>query len=151
MTAKTRPYSKERINEKHSQARSPFTLEAIRMAHAKVKTGADFPAYIEEIKQLGITHYNSYVEDGHIDYSGDNNHQVTAPTKYGRLHIAGKSNIDAFKADLAAHQQGKTSFLTFCSDCAKSGIERWSVDINKMTCTYYVKAGNAVLVEEIPG
>jgi uncharacterized protein YbcV (DUF1398 family) len=135
-----------------SPGRRPlFTLADIKTAHGKVKTGADFPAYIKEIKQLGVTHYNSYVEDGHIDYFGDNDHQVTVPAKYDKLPISPQCNIEAFKADLAAHQQGKTSFLTFCSDCTKSGIERWSINMDKMTCTYYDKAGNAVLVEKIPG
>lgn len=133
-----------------SDQRPQFTLEAIKIAHGKVKTGADFSNYIKEIKQLGVKHYNSYVEDGHIDYFGDNDHQVTVPAKYDKLPIGDQFNIEVFKADLGAHQQGKTCFLTFCNDCAKSGIERWSINMNKMTCTYYDKAGNAVLVEKIP-
>ncbi len=30
-----------------------FTAQQMA-AHAKVKTGADFPAYVQEIKQLGL-------------------------------------------------------------------------------------------------
>lgn len=30
-----------------------FTVEQIETAHAKVKSGADFPNYIKEIKELG--------------------------------------------------------------------------------------------------
>lgn len=133
-----------------SDQRTIFTLADIIIAHDKVKTGADFPGYIREIKQLGVAHYNSYVEDGHIDYFGDNHHQITVPAKYDKLSIADQCNIEAFKADLAAHQLGKTSFLAFCNDCANSGVERWSIDLNKMTCIYYDKAGNIVLVEKIP-
>ena len=148
MTINTKPVKHVPVSSNQSPL---FTLEDIKTAHGKVKTGADFPAYIREIKQLGVTHYNSYVEDGHIDYFGDNDQQVTMPAKYDRLSIADQCNIEAFKANLAAHQQGKTSFLTFCSDCANAGVERWSVDMAKMTCTYYDKAGNIVLVEKIPG
>jgi len=133
-----------------SRQNATFTLAAIKEAHGKVRTGADFPSYIQEIKQLGVTHYNSYVADGHIDYFGDNAYKVTVPAKYDPLPIAESCNTNAFKADLEAHQQGKTSFLTFCSDCAKSGIERWSINMDKMTCTYYDKAGNTVLVEKVP-
>lgn len=128
----------------------PFTVANIKAAHAKVKTGTDFPAYIKEIKQLGVTHYNNYVADGHIDYFGEDNYQVTVPAKYDTLLVAEKCNIENFKADLRAHQQGQTDFLTFCRDCAKSGIEKWSICINKMSCTYFDKAGTAVLIEEIP-
>ena len=45
-----------------------FTAEQIKAAHSKVKSGADFPSYIQEIKALGVTHYEAYVTDGHIDY-----------------------------------------------------------------------------------
>ena len=30
-----------------------FTLEQIELAHSKVKSGAEFPRYIQEIKELG--------------------------------------------------------------------------------------------------
>jgi len=49
-----------------------------------------------------------------------------------------------------AHQQGKTDFLTFIKMSATFGIEKWSIIMDKMTCTYYDKAGNEMLVEEIP-
>ena len=130
---------------------SMFTLADIKAAHGKLKTGADFPSYIREIKQLGVTHYHSYVEDGHIDYFGDNDHQITVPAKYDKVQIPDQCNVEAFKADLAAHQEGKTNFQTFCNECAKWGIEKWSINMEGMTCTYYDWGGNMVLVEKIPG
>ena len=47
-----------------------FTVGQINAANSKVKSGADFPVYIKEIKSLGVTHYETYVTDGHIDYHG---------------------------------------------------------------------------------
>jgi uncharacterized protein YbcV (DUF1398 family) len=35
-------------------------------------------------------------------------------------------------------------------DCAAAGVEKWTVHMTEMTCTYYDKAGNKMLVEEIP-
>ena len=52
-----------------------FTIEQIKTAHAKVKSGADFPAYIREIKQLGVAAYETWVTDGHTEYKGQNNQQ----------------------------------------------------------------------------
>lgn len=129
----------------------PFTVAQIKEFHNKVKTGADFPGYIKALKQLGVTRYVTYVADGQIDYFGEQDYQVIAPARYERLLIAGESNIAAFRDDLKAHQQGQTDFLTFCNDCARSGIQKWSVCMDKMTCTYYDIAENAVLVETIPG
>ena len=56
-----------------------FTVEQIKAAHSKVKSGADFPAYIKEIKTLGVTHYEAYVTDGHINYHGANNYIAKVP------------------------------------------------------------------------
>ncbi len=127
-----------------------FTVEQIKAAHSKVKSGADFPAYIQEIKKLGVTFYETYVTDGHTDYFGENNFKTSAPAKYPKLNIAETSNTKQFKIDLKEHQQGKTDFLTFIGMCATFGIEKWSVCLDKMTCTYYDKSKNEILVEMIP-
>ena len=127
-----------------------FTVEQIKAAHSKVKSGADFPAYIKEIKSLGVTHYEAYVTDGHIDYHGANDFTAKVPAKYDPLVIAETSNAEKFKTELKAHQQGKTDFLTFIKMCATFGIEKWAICMDKMTCTYYDIAENEILVEKIP-
>ncbi|PXY44346.1 DUF1398 domain-containing protein [Flavobacterium hydrophilum] len=127
-----------------------FTVEQIKTAHRKVKSGADFPSYIKEIKLLGVTHYEAYVADGHIDYHGSNDYIAKVPAKYEPLVIAYTSKTDEFKAELISHQQGKTDFLTFIKMCAGFGIEKWEICMDKMTCTYFDKAGNEILVEDIP-
>ncbi len=127
-----------------------FTVERIKQANSKVKSGADFPGYIREIKALGVTYYETYVTDGHTDYYGANDYKTSTNGKYDALAIAETSNIEQFKADLKAHQQGKTDYPTFCNDYAKSGIEKWEVCMEKMTCMYFDKAENEILVEEIP-
>jgi len=128
-----------------------FTLEQLKSAHAKVQSGADFPAYIKEIKQLGVRSYTTYVTDGHTDYYGVDNYKVSTSNKYDALAIATKSNVEDFKKDLKAHQLGETNYPTFCSDCAKSGVEKWVVCMDKMTCTYYDFEGRELLAEVIPG
>ena len=127
-----------------------FTGDQIKTAHSKVKSGADFPFYIKEIRMLGVTHYEAYVTDGHIDYHGANGYTAKVPAKYDPLVIADTAKNKEFKAALTAHQQGKTDFLTFIKSCATFGIEKWAICMSKMTCTYYDKAGNEVIVEEIP-
>jgi len=127
-----------------------FTVEQIKAAHSKVKSGADFPAYIQDIKKLGVTFYETFVTDGHTDYYGANNYKTTGPAKYSELTIAETSNTEQFKTDLKEHQQGQTDFLTFIGMCAALGIDKWAVSMDKMTCTYYNKAGNEILIETIP-
>lgn len=127
-----------------------FTVEQIKTAHSKVKSGADFPSYIKEIKSLGVTHYEAYVTDGHIDYHCAKDYTANVPAKYESLFIADTAKGEEFIAELKAHQQGKTDFLSFIKMCATFGIEKWAICMDQMTCTYYDKAGNEILVETIP-
>ena len=127
-----------------------FTVEQIKTTHSKVKSGADFPAYIQDIKKLGVTYYETFVSDGHTDYYGVNNFKTSSSAQYETLQVAAISNIEQFEIDIKAHQQGKTDYQTFCIDCAKAGLEKWAVCIKKMTCTYFDKAGNEMMVEKIP-
>lgn len=127
-----------------------MTLAVLQAAHGKVKSGADFPGYIREIKQLGVTEYETFVTDGHTHFKGKNDFSADSEAKYGALEIAPGSDPQQFKKDLAAHQQGKSDYYTFCTQCAAHGIEKWKVDLADMTCAYYDLSGGKVLVEEIP-
>ena len=82
--------------------------------------------------------------------NGANNYTANLPAKYDPLAIADTSKAEEFKVALVAHQQGKTDFLTFIKMCATFGIEKWAICMDKMTCTYYDKAGNEILEEQIP-
>lgn len=127
-----------------------FTIEQIRAAHSKVRSGADFPAYIQDIKALGVTHYVAFVTDGHVDYHGANQFTVSKPASEEARPVADLVREEAFRAALAAHQQGKTDYARFILDCAENGIEKWEVSLLEMTCTYFDKAGRKILTEAIP-
>ncbi len=127
-----------------------FSLEEILAAHQKVKSGADFPNYIKEIKALGVTHYETSVTDGHSTFYGTNNYKIEAPAKFEMVKITTISNKKKFTTELLTHQQGKTDFLTFIKSCAEFGIEKWEINMSQMTCTYYDRKGLEILMESIP-
>jgi uncharacterized protein YbcV (DUF1398 family) len=127
-----------------------FTIEQIKAVHAKVKSGADFPAYVQEMKGLGVTSYEHYIMDGHILYHGSNGFTLLAASKWPPVEIADTGNEEYLKYTLAIHQQGGTDYGTFCREAAHAGVERWTVDMQGMTCTYYDKSGNRMLIEQIP-
>ncbi len=128
-----------------------FTIEQIENAHEKVKSGADFPKYIQEIKEIGVKRFETWVTDSHTEYFGKNDYVIKSKSKYDELTISENSDLEKFSILLKAHQQGKTDYYTFCKDCAATGIEKWVVNLDNMTCTYFNKAGNEILVEQIPG
>jgi len=127
-----------------------FTIEQIEKAHELVQTGADFPMYIRAIKQLGVTSFETWVTDSHTLYYGAENYQTPSQPAYKELDIAAISDKGSFIKYLKIHQQGETDYLTFCRHCAITGIEKWVMDLQQMTCTYFDKTGAAILVEQIP-
>src|SRR5690606_10925260 len=127
-----------------------FTLQQIEEAHDKVKSGADFPKYIQEIKKLGVKSFVTWVQNSRTEYLGENNFTTCSNAKYNELTITGKSDKENFETCLKEHQQGRTDYFTFCKDCAQTGIEKWVVRLGEVTCIYYDKAGNEILVEQIP-
>lgn len=127
-----------------------FTIDQIKSAHSKVKSGADYPEYVQELIRLGVTGYETRVEDGNTIYFGEKNDNTQTGPKYETLPVNAKSDKEEFKKELKAHQEGKTNFPRFCLDAANSGIEKWVADMSAMTCTYLDKKGNIMLVETIP-
>jgi len=127
-----------------------FTLQHIKDAHAKVRSGADFPAYVQALIQLGVARYSTFVADGHAEYQGTQGDVLISDAKYPALGVATASKSESFKNLLKKHQQGHSDYPTFCNDAARAGVEKWTVDMGALTCTYYDKAGTAMLVEAIP-
>lgn len=127
-----------------------FTLEQIKAAHSKVKSGADFPKYVQDLIKLGVERYIVYVSDGHTVYFGKDNYKAESESRYAAKQITAHSHAENFKAGLKEHQQGKTDYATFCDLCATTGVDNWAVDMSEMTCTYYDAAHHTLLVEKIP-
>lgn len=127
-----------------------FTLEDIKAAHSKVKSGSDFPKYVHDLLALGVVEYTIYVSDGHAEYLGEDDYSLIAKGEYPTLFVALEINRDKFMCYLKAHQQGETNYLTFCKHAAETGVEKWTLDVLAKTCTYFDRSGNFVLVERIP-
>ncbi|GAT63760.1 DUF1398 domain-containing protein [Paludibacter jiangxiensis] len=127
-----------------------FTVDQIEQAHSKVKSGADFPKYIAEIRQMGVTAFEIWVKDGHTIYFGEDGFQAKSLPQYDALVINDECDRKRFIHYLKIHQQGQTDFYTFCYHCAETGIEKWFVSLDDMLCFYFDKASIEVLEERIP-
>ncbi len=100
-----------------------FTIEEIKAEHQKVKSGADFPKYIQAIK-IWVSHIILvYVTDGNTAYFDSENNVANTGSKYDQLIISENLNLDHFKSRLKLHQQGGTDYMTFCRDCAENGVQ----------------------------
>lgn len=127
-----------------------FTLQQIQDTHAKVKSGADFPQYIQDLKDLWVRSYTIFVSDGHAEYQGDNNYALTSPTKYESLVMSDTTDKEWFIYNLKLHQQGGSDYMTFCQHAAQAGITKRVIVMDDMTCTYYDTDDKAIVMETIP-
>lgn len=127
-----------------------FTIAQIKQAHTKVKTGADFPGYIQDLINLGVIGYDTFVVDGHVEYFGSNNFRTTTTETYSPLIVANSANKERFIEFLVTHQEGQTDYLTFCNQAAQCGISQWTVNIVEKNCTYFDNNQNRILIEKIP-
>ncbi len=127
-----------------------FTLEQVHAAHAKVKSGADFPQYVQDLKDLGMAGYTIDARTGKTTYSDTEGAVLSGDVAYEALPLNEVLNKEQFAERLKLHQQGGTDYPTFCKDCTDNGVVGWLLDFDKMTCTYFDAQGNDVLAEQIP-
>jgi len=127
-----------------------FTAEQLKAAHVKVKSGADFPRYTQDLKNLGVLKYDFMVKDGQSIFYGQDNHVLPLDAKYEPLQISDESSAEKLRETIKIHQQGQTDFPTFCKQSAEAGVEKWITDLEKMACIYVDKAGKELVSEPIP-
>ncbi|OCB70212.1 DUF1398 domain-containing protein [Flavobacterium crassostreae] len=127
-----------------------FSLEQIKQAYDKVKTGPDFTQYIQELIAMGVEGYDTYTQDSHVVYYGAAGHQVHTDQKHPDFALATTVNKPLLIQNLVQHQDGQSDYITFCQQAAQCGIAKWRIDILEMTCTYLTAENHAVLIEKIP-
>jgi uncharacterized protein YbcV (DUF1398 family) len=126
-----------------------FTIEQIDDLHAPLGSAKTLPEYVQALKALGVERYDSYLADGHSEYFGRGDHKVVSPPVHEVLPVAETSQREMFLQHLSRHEQRQTTYLEMSRGLAQSGIEKWTVDTGRMTMTFYDKAGNEMLVEQI--
>ncbi len=127
-----------------------FTKEQINEAFSKVKSGADFPQLVQDLKNMGVRYYENFVADGKTNYVGSKDYYVQGEAKYPEMKVAEQSSKPHLQQALEVHQAGQTDYLTFCQQAADTGVEKWITSMEDMTVSYFDKNGNVMLVEEIP-
>ena len=127
-----------------------FTADQIKAEHAKVKSGADFPHYVQTLKSLGVSHYNFHVADGSCTFYGNDGHEAKWTPKYSDLPIAPAGSREKLSHAITIHQQGQTDFMTFVHHAAEAGVAIWTTDLQEMCVSYKGTAGAPILAEPIP-
>lgn len=127
-----------------------FTLDQVAAAHATVKTGADFPRYVQDLKALGVAYYDFFLVDGHSVYVDIDGLGEQTTAKYAPLAISPVSNEFALRDSINVHQAGQTDFMTFCQQAADAGVVYWRTDVVNLVCMYVDAVGHTFVSEPIP-
>lgn len=127
-----------------------FTIEQIHNASAKVKSGVDFPQFIQDLRAIGVLHYDTFVSDGKTKYYGVGDFELDGESKYPKMEVNDISAADQLKHAISIHQHGQTDYPTFCQQASDAGVEKWNSDLVAMTVTYLDKSGKTLTVEQIP-
>ncbi len=128
-----------------------FTLSQINEAHSKVRSGVDFPQYVQELIELGVESYEVYVDDGRTVYLGADGFTLESEAQHPFIEVAEQSNRENFAQQLRVHQRGESDYMTFCYMAAENGVYKRRVNMDQMTCIYYDVSEDEVLMESIPG
>jgi uncharacterized protein YbcV (DUF1398 family) len=128
-----------------------LTIEQINDLHARLGGVRTLSDYVRALKALGVERYDSYLADGHSEYFGQGGLRVVSPPVHEVLFIAETSQRETFLEHLRRHEQGQTTYLEMSRRLAQCGIEKWTVDISRMTMTFSDRAGAEMLVEQLLG
>ncbi len=126
-----------------------FSLVSIQEAH-KLYTGPDFPKLIKAFKSMDMITNIFDLETGKVTYvsrSGDTLVSTGIKMKFDTRE-AGKYE-EAIIA-LQRNQRGESDFYSFCNEVAKAGIYKWVSDLDAMTCSYFDRMEQVVIIENIP-
>lgn len=126
-----------------------FTIEQINDLHARLGSAETLLEYVRALNALGVERYDSYLADGHSEYFGLGGHRVISPSMHEVLFVAEIGQRETFLQHLRRHERRQTTYLEMSRGLAESGIEKWTVDMGRMTMTFYDKAGIEMLVEQI--
>lgn len=116
----------------------------------KLNANGNFPKLVKSYQEYGIVKFQTCASTAKTMYFDQTENFVYDETDFFSFKI-GEVNIEKFKADLIAHQQGETDFPTWLELTASSGVAYWIVDLNTKTCVYYDLANNQLYTEMIPG
>jgi hypothetical protein len=123
----------------HVYLRARSTTSTNRLGSART-----FTEYVRALKALGVD-----LADGHSEYFGQGGHRVVSPPVHEVLPLAESGQRETFLQHRRQHEQRLTTHLEMSRGLARSRIEKWAVDTDRMTMTFYDKAGREMLVEQI--
>jgi uncharacterized protein YbcV (DUF1398 family) len=121
-------------------------IDALHDRLGRVDSLAD---YLRGLAALGVVRFESFVTDGHSEFTTTDGQRVDSPAHHAVLEVAGASDREAFLQHLRQHADGETSYVEMSEGLAHAGVEKWVADTTDLTMTYRDRSGVALLVDQV--
>ena len=126
-----------------------FSITSIQEAH-KLYTGPDFPKLIKEFKSMGMVTNIFNLETGIVTYINHTGETLEDTGIKVDFDICESGTFEDAIFALQRNQRGESDFYTFCNEIAKAGVYKWVSELDEMTCTYFDKTEQVIIIESIP-
>lgn len=125
------------------------TLDQIQKIHDELGSKNTVGSYLRALNSIGVTHYSSYINDGHSEYHCTDGKTLISDAVHELYEVADKADKRQFFATKESAEQGKIGYFDMSKGFAQSGIERWAFDTQKLTISYLDKADNVIHKESV--
>lgn len=127
-----------------------LTLTQIKESAEDIRTGADLPSFVQQLKEGGVIRIDIYVVDGMAAFFWRNGDAMQTSSAYPNIDINNDDCAMALLRSIQTHQKGLFDFRTFCYEAANAGVEKWVINLDDMEVNYFNSCGSIILQEEIP-
>jgi uncharacterized protein YbcV (DUF1398 family) len=126
-----------------------FTVEQITDIHDRLGNSDALGSYLRALRDLGVEKYDSYVTDGHSEYFGADGNRLIGPAFHETFTIADACDKERFLQYMQLVEQGGVGYVEMSKALADHGVEKWTFHMTELTVTYFDKAGNVLLAENV--
>jgi uncharacterized protein YbcV (DUF1398 family) len=126
-----------------------FTLEQITAIHDRIGNRDTLGGYLRALRNIGVKTYDTYINDGHSEYFGVDGQHLVGPAFHETFAIARSCDKERFLQYMQQVEQGEVGYVEMSKTLADHGVEKWTFDTEKLTITYFDKAGNVLLGEKV--
>jgi len=126
-----------------------FTLAQITDIHDRLGSSNTLGAYLRALREIGVETYDSYITDGHAEYFGADGQELVGPAFHETFTITETCDKEQFLRYMKQVEQGGIGYVEMSEALAANGVEKWTFDTEKLTITYFDKAGTVLLSENL--
>ena len=126
-----------------------FSIASIQEAH-KLYTGPEFPKLIKAFKSMGMITNIFNLETGIVTYINRSGETLENNGIKVDFDICEAGKFEEAIIALQRNQRGESDFYIFCIEVATAGVYKWVSELDEMTCTYFDKTEQVIIIESIP-